>query len=127
MCRATSSTTDDDLTRRRTSSHARSPMPTSAITGAPRSIVPVIFWTTGAGNAYVGGRPRAGTHLQGSVRAGRDVDTISTLLHELAAAVGRATGAVADDVTVALRETPTHLVLEGGRVVGEPGRWPSAS
>ncbi len=62
-----------------------------------------------------------------SVRAGRDVDTISTLLHELAAAVGRATGAAVDDVTVALPETPTHLVLEGGRVVGEPGRWPSAS
>jgi len=59
--------------------------------------------------------------LQGSVRAGRGPETIAKLLHGLAAAVCRITGGKATDVTVALRETPTHLVLEGGRTVGEPG------
>ncbi|HEY2195311.1 MAG TPA: tautomerase family protein [Actinomycetospora sp.] len=115
-------TTDDELTRSQKDQLAHEITDVHvAVTGAPRSIVHVIFWTTGSGNAYVGGQQRPGTYLQGSVRAGRDADTISTLLHDLAAAVERATGAAADEVTVALRETPTHLVLEGGRTVGEPG------
>ncbi|NMO91775.1 tautomerase family protein [Actinomycetospora sp. TBRC 11914] len=116
-------TTDDELTRSQKDELARAITDVHvAVTGAPPSIVHVIFWTTGAGNdAYVGGRQRAGTYLQGSVRAGRDADTVSKLLNDLAAAVGRVTGAAAEDVTVALRETSTHLVLEGGRTVGEPG------
>lgn len=33
--------------------------------------VHVIFWTTGAGNAYVGGHQRPGTDFQGSFEPGR--------------------------------------------------------
>ena len=115
-------TTDEELTRSQKDALAREITDVHATaTGAPPCIVHVIFWTTGAGNAYVGGDPRSGAYLQGSVRAGRDPETIAKLLHGLAAALCRITGGNATDVTVALRETPTHLVLEGGRIVGEPG------
>jgi phenylpyruvate tautomerase PptA (4-oxalocrotonate tautomerase family) len=115
-------TTDGELTRSQKDALAREITDVHvAVTGAPRSIVHVIYWTTGAGNAYVGGDQRPGTYLQGSVRAGRNADTITNLLCELAAAISRTTGADAADVTVALRETSTHLVLEGGRTIGPPG------
>jgi phenylpyruvate tautomerase PptA (4-oxalocrotonate tautomerase family) len=115
-------TTDEQLSRAQKDALARDITDVHvAVTGAPRSIVHVIFWTTGAGNAYVGGEQRPGTYLQGSVRAGREPETITKLLQDLAGVVSRTTKAAAADVTVALRETSTHLVLEGGQVVGEPG------
>jgi phenylpyruvate tautomerase PptA (4-oxalocrotonate tautomerase family) len=86
-------TTDDELTRAQKDELAREITDVHvAITKAPRSIVHVIFRATGAGNAYVGGQQRPGTYLQGSVRAGRDADTLSTLLHDLAAAVDERRG-----------------------------------
>ncbi|MCD2192849.1 hypothetical protein LQ327_05535 [Actinomycetospora endophytica] len=115
-------TTDHELSRAQKDVLAREITAVhTTVTGAPSALVHVIFWTTGIGNAYVDGAPRQGTYLQGWVRAGRRSETTTLLLGELAAAVVRSTGADAATVTVALRETPTALVLEGGRTVGAPG------
>lgn len=91
------------------------------VTGAPASIVHVVFLTTGPGNTFVAGEARSGTYLQGSVRAGRDSATTTRLLTELAASVSRITGAPSSDVVVALRETPGRLIMEGGRILPDPG------
>ena len=82
-------------------------------TGAPPSLVHVVFLTTGPGNTFVAGEPRRGVHLQ---------ETTTRLLRELSAVVERGTGAPADAITVALREGPARLVMEGGRLVPDPGR-----
>ncbi|MCU1626410.1 MAG: putative oxalocrotonate tautomerase enzyme [Pseudonocardia sp.] len=66
--------------------------------------------------------PRSYAYLQGSVRAGRDSETTTTLLADLAAAVSRITGAPSADVVVALRETPGRLIMEGGRIMSDPGK-----
>ncbi len=116
-------TTDEDLsgTQKAVLARAITEVHVSA-TGAPPSLVHVVFLTTGPGNTFVAGELRPGVHLQGWIRAGRDAETTTRLLRELSAVVARGTGALADAITVALREGPARLVMEGGRLVTDPGR-----
>jgi phenylpyruvate tautomerase PptA (4-oxalocrotonate tautomerase family) len=92
------------------------------VTGAPPSLVHVVFLTTGPGNTFVAGEPRSGVYLQGWIRAGRDAETTTRLLCQLSAVVARDMGAPADAITVALREGPARLVMEGGHLVPDPGQ-----
>jgi phenylpyruvate tautomerase PptA (4-oxalocrotonate tautomerase family) len=115
-------TTDEELSAAQKAALAREITDVHVkVTGAPPSIVHVVFLTTGPGNAFVAGEARPGTYLQGSIRAGRDHETTTTLLTELTAAVSRITGTSSSDVVVALRETPGRLVMEGGRIMPDPG------
>lgn len=93
-----------------------------SVTGAPPAIVHVVFLTTGPGNTFVGGEARPGTYLQGSVRAGRDIETNTKLMIDLASAVSRVTRTPTTEIVVALRETPGRLILEGGHIIGDPGQ-----
>jgi phenylpyruvate tautomerase PptA (4-oxalocrotonate tautomerase family) len=116
-------TTDEELTETQKVALARAITEVHAsVTGAPRSLVHVVYLTTGPGNAFVAGEARPGTHLQGFIRAGRDAEMTTTLLSKLAAEVSRITGAPGKDVTVALREGPPRLVLEGGQPLPELGQ-----
>jgi len=94
----------------------------ASITGAPPSLVHVVFLTTGPGNTFVAGEPRPDVHLQGWIRAGRDAETTTALLSELSAVVARVLDAPVEQITVALREGPARLVMEGGRLVPDPGQ-----
>jgi phenylpyruvate tautomerase PptA (4-oxalocrotonate tautomerase family) len=116
-------TTDEELTGTQKVALARAITEVHAsVTGAPPSLVHVVYRTTGPGNAFVAGEARPGTFLQGFIRAGRDAETTTKLLIELSAAITRITGAPVEDVTVALREGLPRLVLEGGRLLPEPGQ-----
>ncbi len=91
------------------------------VTGAPPGLVHVMFHTLGEGNHFVGGQLRESTFLEGSIRAGRDVETITKLIDELGTAVVRAIGTPPADVVVAIREGAPHLVSEGGIRLPKPG------
>lgn len=93
-----------------------------AVTGAPARLVHVVYHILGPGNAFVGGEPRGGAYLQGSIRSGRGVETTTELLNRLSTAVSHHTGTAVADVVVTLREGPGHLVSEGGHLVPEPGQ-----
>jgi phenylpyruvate tautomerase PptA (4-oxalocrotonate tautomerase family) len=116
-------TTDEELAAAQKTALARDITDVHVtVTGAPPSIVHVVFLTTGPGNAFVAGEARPGTYVQGSVRAGRDAETTTKLLTELTAAVSRVTGTPSADIVVALRETPGRLIMEGGRIMPDPGK-----
>jgi phenylpyruvate tautomerase PptA (4-oxalocrotonate tautomerase family) len=116
-------TTDEELAQTQKVGLARAITEVHAsITGAPPSLVHVLFLTTGPGNTFVAGEPRSGVHLQGWIRAGRDAEATTTLLSKLSTVVARVLNAPVDRITVALREGPARLVMEGGHLVPDAGQ-----
>lgn len=92
-----------------------------AVTGAPPSFVHVVFATTGMDNTFIGGERRPETAVRGFVRAGRDHQTIRKLLAELSAQVHRVTEVPEAEIVVWVVEVPGSRIMEGGRVLPEPG------
>jgi hypothetical protein len=87
------------------------------VTGAPPEFVNVVF---------LDGYPlRAGETINalGGVRTGgnRTADTIARLKRELRAGIASAAGQSASEVVVTLIGVPSSWVMEGGRVMPEPG------
>jgi phenylpyruvate tautomerase PptA (4-oxalocrotonate tautomerase family) len=85
------------------------------LTGAPRTFVHVQF------------HPRAPRpdgprfELHAGIRAGRDRALADALIARCIAAVAQATGAAASEITMRTSATPASWILEGGRVLPEPG------
>ena len=85
------------------------------LTGAPRTFVHVQFHPRA---------PRTGHtpfELHAGIRAGRDRELAQAIIDRCIAAVRATTSAPAADVTMRTSSTPASWILEGGRVLPEPG------
>lgn len=85
------------------------------LTGAPRTFVHVQFHP----RAPRPDSPRFELHA--GIRAGRDRALADALIARCIAAVARATGAGPAEITMRTSATPASWILEGGRVLPEPG------
>ena len=68
--------------------------------------------------------------LSGGIRAGRPEALTEQLVARISAAVGRIGGLAPDSITMRTTETPASWILEGGRVMPEPGEeaaWEAAN
>ena len=85
------------------------------LTGAPRTFVHVQFHARPAsadGPQY---------ELHAGIRAGRDRALADALVSRCVAALSAATGAPPSAITMRTSGTPASWILEGGRVLPEPG------
>lgn len=67
--------------------------------------------------------------LSGGIRAGRPESTTEQLVSRISAAVSEIGGLAPDSITMRTTETPASWILEGGRVMPEPGEeaaWAAA-
>lgn len=85
------------------------------LTGAPRTFVHVQFH---ARPAPADGPPY---ELHAGIRAGRDRVLADALISRCIAAVSAATGATSSAIAMRTSSTPASWILEGGRVLPEPG------
>lgn len=85
------------------------------LTGAPRTFVHVQFHH----RAPAHGAARFALHA--GIRAGRDRELADALVARCIAAVAQVTGAATGDITMRTSSTPASWILEGGRVLPEPG------
>lgn len=92
------------------------------LTGAPRTFVHVQFHHQ---PARVGDQPARADGprfvLHAGIRAGRDRELADALIARCIAAVRGVAGVDADDVVMRTSSTPASWILEGGRVLPEPG------
>lgn len=85
------------------------------LTGAPRTFVHVQFHPR---------EPRPGEaryELHAGIRAGRERALAQSIVDRCTAAVCAVTGVDPKDVTMRTSATPASWILEGGRVLPEPG------
>lgn len=91
-----------------------------SLTGAPPTFVHVQFH-----HAETFRRSRSGAdvrfELHGGIRAGRSPELAEQLVLRCRQAVSAITGAPLDSVTMRTSATPASWILEGGRVLPEPG------
>lgn len=59
--------------------------------------------------------------LTGGLRAGRPASVTEGLVEQISAAVSEIGGVPPDDISMTTVETPASWILEGGRVLPEPG------
>ena len=85
------------------------------LTGAPRTFVHVQFHP----RAPRPGEPRYELHA--GIRAGRDGALAQAIIDRCTSAVRELGGAALDEVTMRTSSTPASWILEGGRVLPEPG------
>ena len=85
------------------------------LTGAPRTFVHVQF------HPRVPAANQAPYELHAGIRAGRDRELAQAIIDRCIAAVRQTTAAPADQVTMRTSSTPASWILEGGRVLPEPG------
>lgn len=92
-------------------------------TGAPGFFAQVIFESVRPGNYFVGGKPLAHDQIfvHGRTRDGRASQAKTSMMREMAAAVGRAAGIAHTGVWLYLGEIPARQMIEGGHVLPEPG------
>lgn len=93
------------------------------LTGAPRTFVHVQFHPrdTQAG--------RTRFELHAGIRAGREQALADAIMARCIAAVSRVAGADAAQISMRISRTPASWILEGGRVLPEPGEeeaWEAA-
>ncbi|WP_158804941.1 tautomerase family protein [Acidisoma sp. L85] len=91
-----------------------------AATGAPRSVVRVLFMTYPSGCAFSGGRSGALAVLSCEIRAGRGIAVKQTMLKEFWEMYARVTGAAKDQMLVILTDVPAGQVMEFGAILPEP-------
>jgi phenylpyruvate tautomerase PptA (4-oxalocrotonate tautomerase family) len=93
----------------------------SAVTGAPTSLVHVVFQEVPAGDIFTGGRPSGHLLVAGLTRAGRADADRQRLAVDISAACSRATEIPEGRILVTIAEVPARFAVEGGRVLPEPG------
>lgn len=86
------------------------------LTGAPRTFVHVQFHHASPADSQA---PRFMLH--GGIRAGRDQGLRDSLIRRCTETVARLAGVAATDVGMRTSTTPASWILEGGRVLPEPG------
>ena len=84
-------------------------------TGAPRTFVHVQF------HHHRPGENAGRCVLHAGIRAGRDREIADTLIARCIAAVSGIAGIAADRIEMRTSATPASWILEGGRVLPEPG------
>lgn len=84
------------------------------LTGAPRTFVHVQFHPLPESAAVP-------FELHGGIRAGRDNGLREALINRCVAAVAQIAGVAADQIRMRTSTTPASWILEGGRVLPEPG------
>jgi phenylpyruvate tautomerase PptA (4-oxalocrotonate tautomerase family) len=90
------------------------------ITGAPDPFIRVAFTPMPLGLMYTAGRIEPSLVLSGMCRAGRSDQTRHELLLKLYAVVQDVVDLPPDQVLVAVDETPSSWLMEGGLVLPEP-------
>ena len=86
-----------------------------ALTGAPPTFVHIVFRD---------GKPswsQARFSIHGGIRAGRSVEVTNALVLQMTSALAEAAGIPASEVAMRTVETPASWIMEGGRVLPEPG------
>ncbi|MCP5027717.1 MAG: DNA-binding protein [Actinomycetia bacterium] len=84
-------------------------------TTAPPTFVHVLFHDR---DPEPGG---AAVRLHGGIRYGRPQSTTDSLVRRMTEAVAAETGLSLDQITMGTSETPASWIMEGGRVMPEPG------
>jgi phenylpyruvate tautomerase PptA (4-oxalocrotonate tautomerase family) len=93
----------------------------SSITGAPSSFVHVIFQELPATNVFTDSSPSQPLLITGVIRAGRaDTDKVR-LAKDISSGSSRVAGIPQDRILVNIADRPARFVVEGGRVMPEPG------
>lgn len=95
-----------------------------SLTTAPRTFVHVQF----RDRVSAEGAPMVA--LSGGIRAGRPAAVTASLVEQISGAVGEIGGVAPEQITMRTVETPASWILEGGRVLPEPGQeeaWMEAS
>ena len=90
------------------------------ITGAPDPFIRVAFTPMPLGLMYTAGRIEPSFVLVGSCRAGRSDQTRHELLLKLYDVIQGVVDLPPDQVLVAINETPSSWLMEGGLVLPEP-------
>jgi phenylpyruvate tautomerase PptA (4-oxalocrotonate tautomerase family) len=93
----------------------------SAVTGAPRGFVNVVFLEYQPGTYFTAGKPRTCSAINGTIRAGRDRETRARLLTELSRAWVSITGQDARAVLIGLNEMDPTSIMEAGLIMPAPG------
>jgi phenylpyruvate tautomerase PptA (4-oxalocrotonate tautomerase family) len=86
-----------------------------SLTGAPPTFVHIVFRD---------GQPswsQARLSILGGIRAGRGVEVTDALVSQMTHALAEAAGVAASEVAMRTVETPASWIMEGGRVLPEPG------
>jgi phenylpyruvate tautomerase PptA (4-oxalocrotonate tautomerase family) len=110
-----------DLTEEQRSSLATSITRTHhEITGAPDPFIRVAFTPMPLGLMYTAGRIEPSFVLSGVCRAGRSDQTRRELLLKLYEVVQAVVDLPPDQVLVAINESPSSWLMEGGLVLPEP-------
>jgi phenylpyruvate tautomerase PptA (4-oxalocrotonate tautomerase family) len=93
----------------------------SLITGAPTSFVHVAFQELPATNVFTDASPSQPLLITGVIRAGRaDTDKVR-LATDISSSSSRIAGIPEERILVNIADRPARFVVEGGRVMPEPG------
>jgi phenylpyruvate tautomerase PptA (4-oxalocrotonate tautomerase family) len=90
------------------------------VTGAPDPFIRVAFQPMPLGTMYTAGTIEPSLALAGNCRAGRSDQTRHELLHQLYEVVQDVVDLPPDQVLVAITETPSSWLMEGGLELPEP-------
>jgi phenylpyruvate tautomerase PptA (4-oxalocrotonate tautomerase family) len=93
----------------------------SSITGAPTSFVHVVFQELPATNIFIDSRPSHALLINGVIRAGRADADKTRLALDISSSSSRITGIPDARVNVSILDIPARFIVEGGRVLPEPG------
>src|SRR5258707_11825851 len=93
----------------------------SSVTGAPTALVHVIFHDLPATNVFTDSSPSRPLLITGVIRAGRaDGDKVG-LATDISSRSSRIAGIPEARIRVNIADRPARFVVEGGRVMPEPG------
>jgi len=93
----------------------------TAVTGAPRGFVNVVFTEYEPSAFFTAGRPHTVSVIGGTIRAGRDRATRAELLTRLSEAWTVITGQDARSLLVGLNEIDPTSIMEAGLIMPAPG------
>jgi phenylpyruvate tautomerase PptA (4-oxalocrotonate tautomerase family) len=91
------------------------------VTGAPASFVHTMFSPHKSENCFVGAKLERYTVVVGNIRDGRSDTDKQKLLGEITKACVRIAGVNAEEFVVYLNDVPAKYIMEGGRIIPEPG------
>jgi phenylpyruvate tautomerase PptA (4-oxalocrotonate tautomerase family) len=93
----------------------------SSITGAPTSLVHVVFQELPASNVFTDASPSRPLLITGVIRAGRADTDKMRLATDISSSSSRITGIPEERILVNITDRPARFAVEGGRVMPEPG------
>ena len=93
----------------------------SSITGAPTSFVHVVFQELPATNIFIDSSPSHALLINGVIRAGRTDQQKTRLALDISSSSSRIAGIPDARVNVSIMDIPARFIVEGGRVLPEPG------